>query len=115
VQSSNADEITRRGIKGKILFKNAHVRMGSVRLQNNQNNRKVPNVHMGRAVISMCLSGCMPVEVCPGIVSSLAVVVLPMTVVGTVMKDCGTELRSGCSSGTVRKVRCLLGIGTGAV
>lgn len=57
----------------------------------------------------------MPVEVCPGIVSSLAVVVLLMTVAGAVMKDCGTELRSGYSSGTVRNVCCLPGIGTGAV
>lgn len=31
------------------------------------------------------------------------------------MNDCGTELRSGCSSGTVRNVCCLPGIGTGAV
>ena len=57
----------------------------------------------------------MPLEVCPGIVSSLAVVVVLTTVAGAVMKDCGTELRSGCSSGTVRNVCCLPGIGTGAV
>ena len=31
------------------------------------------------------------------------------------MKDCGTELRSGFSSGTARKVCCLPGIGTGSV
>jgi hypothetical protein len=71
--------------------------------------------YIGRAVRSNCLSGCIPLEVCPGIVSSLPVVVLPMTVAGAVMKDCGTELRSGCSSGTVRNVCCLPGIGTGAV
>ena len=64
---------------------------------------------------SNCLSGCIPLEVCPGAVSSLPVVVLPTAVVGAVMKDCGAELRSGCSSGTVRKVCCLPGIGTGAV
>ena len=80
-----------------------------------RNNQKVSDVHWGWVVISMCLSGCIPVEVCPSFVSSLAVVVLLMTVVGAVMKDCGTELRSGCSSGTARNVRCLPGIGTGAV
>lgn len=57
----------------------------------------------------------MPLEVCPGIVSSLAVVVLLITVAGAVMNDWGTELRSGCSSGTVRNVCCLPGMGTGAV
>lgn len=83
--------------------------------RNQKQPRRVFNVHMGRAVGSNCLSGCIPLEVCPGIVSSLPVVVLPMTVAGAVMKDCGTELRSGCSSGTVRNVCCLPGIGIGDV
>lgn len=57
----------------------------------------------------------MPLDVCPGLVSSLPVVVELITVSGAVMKDCGTEPRSGCSSGTARNVCCLPGIGTGAV
>ena len=94
-----------------------NVRMASKEEQNrNQKQpRRLSNFYNGRAVRSNCLSGCIPPEVCPGIVSSLPVVVLPMTVAGAVMKDCGTELRSGCSSGTVRNVCCLPGIGTGEV
>jgi hypothetical protein len=78
-----------------------------------QTREVVRNVYTGRAVGSNCLSGCIPLGICPGTVSSLPVVVLLMTVAGAVMKDCGTELRSGCSSGTVRKVCCLPGIGIG--
>ena len=81
----------------------------------NQKKPRTSGFYMGRAVRSKCLSGCIPPEVCPGIVSSLPVVVLPMTVAGAVIKDWGTELRSGCSSGTARNVCCLPGIGTGAV